>query len=457
MMIGVNCSERTFMRTLTIEDVIAATRGEIISREQETFAGVSTDSRSIQEGELFIALRGKNFDGHDYVQKALVRGNGAVVDVQQALPVEGRTIISVRDTLRALQNIAHHMRMQRDLSVIAITGSNGKTTTKELIATVLGTEHKVLKNTGNLNNQIGLPLSLTKIDDTDTVIVLEMGASAPGDIQELCAIAVPAFGVLTNINYTHLESFKDLETIRKTKLELLGSVTTIVANADDLFLMEGIEQSGYRGEVIKYGIKHEADIRALDIRLYDRGSHFQILFKGRESIDVNTKISGMFNIYNVLAAASIGYLLDIEFFHIKDGIESFTGVPMRLQIREMNGMLIISDVYNANPASMEAALRELVRIKKGRMVAVLGDMLELGTYAEEAHRKIGRLLSELSVDILIATGPLMSFAASEYTGIALTASTSEDAGNLLRGIYKTGDTILIKGSRGMRMERVLEG
>jgi UDP-N-acetylmuramoyl-tripeptide--D-alanyl-D-alanine ligase len=456
-MTEVNCTERTVMETITIEDVIAATEGKTITRDQETFSGVSTDSRSIQKGELFIALRGKNFDGHDYMQKALDRGNGAVVDMKQAFPVPGKTIIAVHDTLRALQDIAHHMRMKRDIPVIAITGSNGKTTTKELVATVLGTEHEVLKNSGNLNNQIGLPLSLTKIRDTDTIVVLEMGASAPGDIQALCTIAAPSFGVLTNINATHLESFKTLETIRKTKLELLGSVSTVVANADDLFLMEGIKQSGYRGEVITYGIDQEADVRAADIRLHDTGSRFQILFKDREPLWINTKISGMFNIYNVLAAASVGYLLDIDPFHIKDGIESFAGVPMRLQLREMNGMLVIGDMYNANPASMEAALRELVRISKGRTIAVLGDMLELGTYSEEAHRKIGRLLSELSVDVFIATGPLMSFAVSEYTGKAFVARTSEDARNLLRGIYKAGDTILIKGSRGMRMERVMEG
>jgi UDP-N-acetylmuramoyl-tripeptide--D-alanyl-D-alanine ligase len=221
--------------------------------------------------------------------------------------------------------------------------------------------------------------------------------------------------------------------------------------------MEGIEQSGYRGEVITYGIDQEADVRAADIRLHDTGSRFQMLFKDREPLWINTKIPGMFNIYNVLAAGSVGYLIDIDPFHIKDGIESFTGVPMRLQLREMNGMLIIGDMYNANPASMEAALRELVRISKGRTIAVLGDMLELGIYAEEAHRKIGRLLSELSVDVFIATGPLMSFAASEYKGNAFAAQTSKDAGNLLRGIYETGDTILVKGSRGMRMEKVLEG
>ncbi|MDQ7786531.1 MAG: UDP-N-acetylmuramoyl-tripeptide--D-alanyl-D-alanine ligase [Thermodesulfovibrionales bacterium] len=443
------------MGTITIEDVMTATQGKIISRGQEIFTGLSIDSRTIQEGALFIALRGKNFDGHDYLEKALERGNGAVAERDHQSTVRGKTLIHVEDTLKALQDIAHHMRRKRDIPVVAITGSNGKTTTKELTAAVLGTEHRILKNTGNLNNQIGLPLSLAEISDAEEMIVLEMGASAPGDILELCAIAAPGIGVLTNINYTHLESFRDLETIRRTKLEILGSVHTVVVNADDLFLMEGLNQSGYRGRVIRYGIQQEAEVRAVDIQLYDTGARFQILFRGKELLRINPKISGVFNIYNILAAASVGDLLNIALSHIRDGIESFPGVPMRLQLREMNGILIISDVYNANPASMEAALRELVRIKKGRTIAVLGDMLELGTYAEEAHRKIGRLLSELSVDVFIAVGPLMSFAVSEYTGDVLTAAKPEDAGNLLKGIGKVGDTVLVKGSRGMRMERVL--
>lgn len=456
-MIAGNYIERTLMGTITIEDVITATQGKIIARGQEIFAGLSIDSRTIREGELFIALRGKNFDGHDYMEKALERGGGAVIDREPLSTVRGKTVIYVEDTLKALQDIAHHMRIKRDIPVVAITGSNGKTTTKELTAAVLGTEHRVLKNTGNLNNQIGLPLSLAGISDAEEMIVLEMGASAPGDIRELCAITAPGIGVLTNINYTHLESFRDLETIRRTKLEILGSVHTVVVNADDLFLMEGLTQSGYQGRVIRYGMQQEAEVRAVDIQLDDTGARFQILFQGKEPLRVNPKISGVFNIYNILAAASVGYLLGIDPLHIRDGVERFAGVPMRLQLREMNGILIISDVYNANPASMEAALREMVRIKKGRTIAVLGDMLELGTYAEEAHRKIGRLLSELSVDVFIAVGPLMSFAASEYAGEVLTAAKPEDAGNLLKGIWKAGDTVLIKGSRGMRMEKVLEG
>ena len=282
-MIAGNYIERTLMGTITIEDVITATQGKIIARGQEIFAGLSIDSRTIREGELFIALRGKNFDGHDYMEKALERGSGAVADREPLSTVRGKTLIYVEDTLKALQDIAHHMRIKRDIPVVAITGSNGKTTTKELTAAVLGTEHRVLKNTGNLNNQIGLPLSLAGISDAEEMIVLEMGASAPGDIRELCAIAAPGIGVLTNINYTHLESFRDLETIRRTKLEILGSVHTVVVNADDLFLMEGLTQSGYQGRVIRYGMQQEAEVRAVDIQLDDTGARFQILFQRKRT------------------------------------------------------------------------------------------------------------------------------------------------------------------------------
>jgi UDP-N-acetylmuramoyl-tripeptide--D-alanyl-D-alanine ligase len=179
-------------------------------------------------------------------------------------------------------------------------------------------------------------------------------------------------------------------------------------------------------------------------------------FGGDEAVEVSPKISGMFNIYNIIAAASVGHLFGIAPIHIRQAVESFSGVPMRLKVKEMSGMIIVRDVYNANPASMEAAIREMVRIRKGRTIAVLGDMLELGAYAEEAHQKIGRLLSDLSVDIFIAVGPLMSIASSEFRGHVFVAEDSRDAGNMLRDIFKPGDTILIKGSRGMSMERVLD-
>jgi len=453
---SVICREREDMAVLTVDDIIAAAGGEIICRNAGFFTGLCIDSRKIREGELFVALKGERFDGHDFLPQALGKTDGAIVHSPDIAPIPGKTIILVRDTLKALQGIARFLRIKRDIPVVAVTGSNGKTTTKELTAAILGTQYRILKNTGNLNNHIGLPLSLTKISDEDQIVVLEMGASAPGEIRDLCAVALPDYGVLTNISRAHLENFKDIVTVRNTKLELLETVGVAVVNADDRFLIEGIQRSGFTGKIMRYGIESPSDIRATNIMLYEQGSAFQIHFGENHSIEVAAHIAGMFNIYNLLAAASIGYLFGIDPMNIKRAIDTFTGVPMRMEFREFNGVKIISDVYNANPASMEAALRELTRIRKGRSIAVLGDMLELGSYEEKAHKELGRFMSELSIDILIAVGQRMALAESEFRGSMYKLSSAEEAGKLLRNIWEKGDTVLIKGSRGMRMERVLE-
>jgi len=444
------------MGTLKVDDIIAATGGKVIYGDSAAFTGVSIDSRTIKEGELFVALKGRRFDGHNFLNDALKRGNGAMVGLQSTEAVEDKTIIYVNDTLKALQELARYIRLRKDIPVIGVTGSNGKTTTKELIARILGAEYRVLKNEGNLNNHIGLPLSLTRIKDTDEIAVLEMGASGPGEIKELCDIAVPNYGVLTNISQAHLAGFKYLETIRKTKLELLDYVNVAVVNADDPFLMEGIHKSGFKGRLIRYGIKNPAEIRATDIRLYERGSVFNLYTDENKSIGVRPRISGMFNIYNLLAASSVGALFNIDLSGIKNAIDSFAGLPMRLEFKELDGITILNDIYNANPASMAESLKELVRIKKVRTIAVLGDMLELGSFEEEAHRELGRFMSGLPIDIFIAVGPLMAFAASEFQGSVHKVKSAEAAGKLLRDICKKGDTVLIKGSRGMNMERVLE-
>jgi len=445
------------MGTISLEDIISATGGKVLAKNGDVFAGVSIDSRTIQRGELFVALKGQRFDGHDFVKKALETGSGAIVDTPPDEFMRGKTVIQVYDTLEALQKIARYMRLKRNIPVIGITGSNGKTTTKELIASILATRYRVLKNRGNLNNNIGLPLSLAGMHDTDEIGVLEMGASAPGEIRELCEIAMPQYGVLTNISPAHLEGFKDIETVRKTKLELLAYSDVALVNADDLFLMEGVHATGFKGWLIRYGIKNYAEIRATNIRLLKKGMVFHLRTSENISLEVRAQVSGMFNVYNILAAASIGYLFNIDPEAMRNAIGSFTGVPMRLEMKDMNGVKIISDVYNANPASMRCALQELARIKRGRAIAVLGDMLELGDYEEEEHRRLGRLLQDLSIDIFIAVGERMVYAAQEFKGNVYDVKSADAASKLLREICRKGDTVLIKGSRGMNMERVLEG
>lgn len=442
------------MGRLKLEDIVQATGGTVLCGKVKKFQGLSIDSRSIREGELFVALKGEHFDGHDFIGAALISGSGGLVQFPPAeLPVE-KTLILVKDTLAALQALARYLRSGMNLAVIGVTGTNGKTTTKELISSVFGQRHKVLKTTGNLNNHIGLPLCITRMDGDEDIMVLEMGSNRRGDIKQLCEIALPDYCVVTNVGHAHIEGFGGLEEIRETDLEILAYAKVASVNADDAFLLEGIKN--YSGRLITYGMKNTADVFAKDIMLGTRGSGFKLCFSDKRKIAVNLQLSGRVNVYNALAAASVANALGVGLDDIKNGLESFGGVPMRLEIKEMLGALVISDVYNANPASMEEALKELVRLKRKRTIAVLGDMLELGGYAEEAHKKLVRLVSEMKIDTLIAVGPEMKKAAKEFQGACYQAENSDSARSVLLGICDKGDAILIKGSRGMRMEKVLQ-
>lgn len=442
------------MGSLESADIVRATAGKVLCENAEAFSGLSIDSRNIREGELFIALKGERFDGHDFIGSALEKGAGALVESPPAVFPDNRTLIVVENTLKALQDLARYLRSRMSLPVIGVTGTNGKTTTKELISSILGQQQKVLKTTGNLNNHIGLPLCLCRRDGDEDVMVLEMGSNRRGDIRELCEIGRPDYAVITNAGPAHLEGFGSIEAVRDTDLEILAYAKVASVNTDDRFLLEGT--STYTGRLITYGLKNAADVTAKDILLGTRGSAFKLCLPEKRMVTVNLQISGMFNIYNALAAASVADALDAGLDDIKNGLESFGGVPMRLEIREMRGALVINDVYNANPASAEEALKELVRLKRKRAIAVLGDMLELGRYAEEAHRALVRLAASLHIDVLIAVGPEMGRAAEEFGGSCHKAEHSLDARSILMSICREGDAVLIKGSRGMRMERVMQ-
>ena len=450
------------MGTIIANEICGATGGSILSGNlTDQFTGVSADSRTIGEGEIFLALKGERFDGHDFLGNALRYGKGAVVSNASVRPMEGKTIILVSDTLKALQDMARSRRMGKAVTIIGITGTNGKTTTKEMIASILNVRHKAAKNSGNLNNHIGLPLSLLKMEEEEFG-VFEMGASVKGDIQELCEIAVPDIGVVTNIGMGHLASFGSIEVVRSTKLELLSSVKIALVNADDLFLMKGVLAATIRSgmpRIVTFGIEKEADIVAKDISLEYRRSLFTISFGDGRSIRIVMNVPGKFNISNALAAAAVADIIGIATEDIRRGIEAFHGVPMRLEFKEFFGATVICDAYNANPASMDGALKELVRMKKTRAVAVLGDMLDLGHYAEDAHRRLGRTMAGLYVDLFIAVGPMMSKAAEEFSsagGRTIIARDACEAREILRNSCGAGDAILLKGSRGMGMERVLE-
>jgi UDP-N-acetylmuramoyl-tripeptide--D-alanyl-D-alanine ligase len=441
------------MTTITVDEIVQATGGRVLCGGPQAFAGISIDSRKTGRGEVFVALRGARFDGHDFLADALRDGSGAVVSIPPAEPGSGKTIIYVENTLMALQDLARYRRSRRSVPVVCVTGTNGKTTTKELIASILSQKHAVLRTTGNFNNHIGLPLCVANMQGDEQFMVLEMGSNAQGDIRELCDIARPGIAVVTNVGEAHLEGFGRIETVRDTDLEVLEYVKTVCINADDPLLMEGI--GPYRGKVITYGIENPAAVTAREIMPGEQGSEFLLVIAGGGEIRTRLRISGRFNVLNALAAAAAASELGTGLEEIRSGLESFGGVPMRLEIRRVSGSLVINDVYNANPASMEEALKELARLRRGRAIAVLGDMLELGSHAEDAHAELVEKLNRNGVDIFIAVGPEMQKASAGFAGQACQAGSAAEAGSLLRGMMEEGDTVLIKGSRGMRMEKVL--
>jgi UDP-N-acetylmuramoyl-tripeptide--D-alanyl-D-alanine ligase len=453
---------------LDLEKIIEATGGRIISKGMTTFSNISIDSRTIKEGDIFVALKGNRFDGHDFLDEALRIGEGAIVNSNFRIhnSFTSKTILSVKDTLRAIQDLARYIRKGLDIPVIGVVGSNGKTTTKELIYSILSTKLSVLKTLKNLNNHIGMPLCMINYKGIPDVMVLEMGTDKPGDIKELCNIALPDIGVITNIGYEHMAGFGSLRTVRDSEMEIMPYLKKVVVNADDEFLMDGIwnHLNGRRDplEVIRFGInKRGLDVTARDIEISDEGSRF-LLDVGVNSIQINLRIPGLLNIYNSIAAASIALFMGFNLDDIKAGLESFEGIDMRLEIKRFDGVTYINDTYNANPSSMEGSLNELIRILKSkrgsykRAIVVFGDMLELGDSGIQEHIKLGRKLSTLPIDAFIGVGPLMSFAVKEFKGYAFSVSTAEDASAELLKILMPKDIVLIKGSRGMKMEKVLE-
>ncbi|KAF0181937.1 MAG: UDP-N-acetylmuramoyl-tripeptide--D-alanyl-D-alanine ligase [Nitrospirae bacterium] len=453
---------------LTLADLLAVTGGEALSRGPESFAGVSIDSRTIREGELFFAIKGERHDGHTFLPTVLQQAGGAVIarDFDRASLChlfQHKSVVAVADPLVAMQLWARLIRLRFMYPVIAVVGSNGKTTTKEFTASVLSVLLSVYKSAGNLNNHIGLPLSLLRKPDTAQIVVVEMGTNRPGDVRELCEIARPDIGIITNIGMEHLEGFGSLERVRDAELELLPYIRTAIVNADDVFLMDGVK-SVFRGKIISFGIDNpHADIRGSSLMTTDSGISF-ILHIGADAAEISLQLAGSFNVANALAAAAAGASLGISIQDIRRGLEAFSGVQMRFSVFLHEGITVLSDVYNANPSSVNAAVDELVRFSRResdplrrRMVAVLGDMLELGDREAAYHFDVGSRLKTEGVDLFIGVGTRMRHAVAAFGENAVSAGDASDAVRILRPLLRKGDCMLIKGSRGMRMERVCEG
>jgi UDP-N-acetylmuramoyl-tripeptide--D-alanyl-D-alanine ligase len=432
--------------------------------------GVSIDSRTVKTGELFIAIKGDRFDGHDFVPDAFRKGAWGALVERSALErryaaMNGLgNVIPVEDTLVSLQEMAMMHRKRYPIPVVGITGSNGKTTTKEMLASILLRNGPVLKNEGNLNNHIGVPLTLLKLDARHRAAIIEMGMSGLGEIGTLTRIAMPSVGVITNIGPAHLEFLGSIDTVARAKAEILQGLLpngTAVLNADDRFFE--MLRGTFSGRTISFGIDANADVRADGIRQEHNAADL-VLHAGGRSARVRIRTAGRHNVYNALAAAAAAIALDQPLGTVQCGLEDFRPVAMRSEIRDHKGITVVADCYNANPASMQAALEMLASLRRGdgKLIAVVGDMLELGEAGPEAHRAVGRAAAGLRIDLLVTVGPLAVHSAEGALGAGMTkervveAGTTSRAAEVLRERARPGDTVLVKGSRGMKMEKILE-
>ena len=413
---------------------------------------ITTDTRRIEQGQIYFALKGVNFDGNKFAQEALNQGaKYAVVDDEALAGNQG--MILVEDVLSTLQQLALYHRRKLNLPVIAITGSNGKTTSKELIREVLSTKFKVACTKGNLNNHIGIPLTLLDIKAYEDISIVEMGANHQGEIAAYCNYTEPNFGVITNIGKAHLEGFGGIEGVIKGKTELYRYLANnlnskIFINADDYILTKHTSNLLQ----ILYGTNPVLPIHGKI--LVDNSDNLSVsIYEADTTYLIRTKLAGDYNLYNVLLAFSIGRYFEIDAVKIVQALESYQPSNSRSQIIKSGDTTIILDAYNANPSSMELALFNLAKFE-GKRIAILGAMKEMGNHSEEEHKNILELALNLNINIIVAIGIEFSEVISSKT--IQYFETTEEAKNWYKQQKFGRDTILIKGSRGMALEKILE-
>ncbi len=429
---------------------------------QAIAVGYSIDSRSIQLGELFFAVQGERLDGHDFVQTALSKGAVAAVvrrDQLARFPANSM-LVTVDDTLIALQQLAAAVRRLWGKPVIGITGSAGKTTTKEMVAHLLETRHRVLKSQGNLNNHFGLPLQLLKLEPEHQIAVIEMGMSHPGEITALAKLAQPNCGIVTMVAPVHLEFFDSIAAIARAKYELIESLPAdgiAVLNADDAY----VAQFGrdFHGKVVTFGLQQAADVRAENIEaLRPLGSAFDIV-SNRERHRATLPLLGEHSIYNALAAVAVGLQFGITLPEAAQSLASISAGDKRGELLEFAGATIINDCYNSNPKALESMVRSLAQMPAQRRIVVAGEMLELGPSGEAMHRDCGHLMANYGVDLVLGVRGLARFVVEGAAAAGVAGEfvdTPEEAAEWLRRTVKAGDLVLLKASRGVRLERALE-
>ncbi len=447
------------MQRLNVNDILKATRGTLICGTADfEISGITTDSRKAGANMLFVPIVGENNDGHDYIASAFLGGADVVITHKDILPVTGKNIIKVEDTRIAFGDIARYYKEKYKLPTVSITGSVGKTTTKDMISAVLAMKYNTLKTQGNFNNDIGLPITVFRLEQKHEMAVLEVGMSHMGEINYLASIARPDVAVITNIGMSHIENLGSQENIYLSKMQIcdyFDKNNLLVVNGDDKFL----SQASGDFEIVTYGIKNKnCDLVAENIEnLGIDGTRLTVKLDGKNH-EICVKIPGEHNVYNALAAIAVGRRFDIPIDDIAAGIREFQLTNMRMEIKRHNSIVIIDDCYNASPDSIRAAVKVLSDIKAGRKIAILGDVLEMGTFAEKELYEVG--LGICGVDAVIAVGDNAKYIAkgAEFAGTktVIRFKTVDEAIEFLPEFIKDGDHILVKASRGMHFERIVE-
>ncbi len=453
-------------------DVLAATEGEPICGTGDfVFSGVSIDSRTITPSQLFVAVRGERHDGHDYINEVQKKGVAGFVFDKARRPVVTETLdaadnlgVAVDDTVRALGGLGRYQRRRSGLIVAAITGTNGKTSTKEMTARILEQQYRVLATAGNNNNEIGVPLTLLRLEATHQVGVLELGMNAPGEIARLTGICEPDIGVVLNVGEGHLAGLGNIDNVARAKgelIEMMDEKGAAVLNADDPRVLKMAEMAC--GRVMTFGQTDRADVRAINVRQTAAGSAFDIRFADLEAVlPVRLNAGGLHLVHNALAAAAVGRLMDVAPAAIARGLANFAPVSGRMTvISTRTGYTVVDDTYNANPGSMRAAIATVTALAgQNRRLLVLGDMFELGAQAADLHEAVGRWAAESGTDLLFAVGEFAENVAAGAIGAGMAKDGinlggKEQVVDILADAVRPGDWILVKGSRGMGMETIV--
>ena len=451
------------MKNISVEEILKITGGELIIGDKKLICeNYSIDTREIKKGDTYIGIKGEKFDGNLFWEKALKSGaDCAIVEnvdfsKEKLENLENKTIIKVEDTYQALFKIAAYKRKINNIPVVAITGSVGKTSTKDMVASIVSQKYKTLKTLGNNNSRIGTSLTILRLKDEE-IMVLEIGMNQPGEISLLSNIAKPNICVITNIGTSHIGNLGSRENILKAKLEILDGTEnpTIIINNDNDLLHKWYLENKEKRKIITYGIENESDVMAKEVKLEQDKSEYKCNIKG-ENVTIEVPVAGKHFVLNSLCATTVGIVLDIEVDKIIKGIESVQLTKKRMDIKEKNGIKVINDAYNASPEAMKASLEYLSTFKDNRKIAVLGDMFELGEYSENLHKLVGKEVYKNNIDILVCAGENAKIIAKEALDSGMAKQNifyfqnNDEVLEFLKKEVKPNDVVLFKASNGMK-------